>query len=69
MIYSYTLYLCCIGIAKASKKQKLGGSAKDPKAAELEKQIVKSSKALAQDLEQPINDPPPPPSTDATIPE
>ena len=65
MIHSYTLYLCCRGIAKAGKKQKLGGSSKDPKTVEPEKQSADISKALTQDPEEPINDPPP--SIDATV--
>lgn len=65
MSYSYTLYLCCRGIAKASQKQKLGGSSKDLKAAKTEKQPADISEALTQDPEEPVNDPPP--SIDATI--
>jgi hypothetical protein len=54
-------------VAKASKKQKPGGSSKDPKADEPEKQSADISEALTQDPEEPINDPPP--SIDAIVPE
>ena len=54
-------------MAKAGKKLKLGGSSKDLKTAEPEKQSTDISEALTQDPEEPINDPPP--SIDATIPD
>jgi hypothetical protein len=43
------LCLCYRGVAKAGKKQKLGGSLKDPKAAEPEKQAAEISETLIQD--------------------
>ena len=54
-------------MAKAGKKQKLGGSSKDPKTAKPDKQCADISEAHTQDPEAPIDEPPP--FVDATIPE
>ena len=54
-------------MAKACKKQKRGGSSKDPKSAEPEKQHTDISEAQTEDPEEPMDDPPP--SVDAILPE
>ena len=67
MAYLYILYLCCRGVAKASKKQKRGESSKDPKSAEPDKHHTNISEAHTEDPEEPMDDPPPP--VDAILPE
>ena len=60
MTYTHELlYLYHRGVAKAGEKPKVGGSSRDPKAAEPEKQTVEAPEASIQNPEDPANDLPP----------
>ena len=60
MTYTHELlYLYHRGVAKAGKKPKVGGSSRDPKAAEPEKQTIEAPEASVQNPQDPANDPPP----------
>ena len=54
-------------MAKAGKKQKLGGSSEDPKSSEPEKEHADISEAHTQDPEEPMDGSPP--TVDAILPE
>jgi hypothetical protein len=53
------MYSCHRGVAKAGKKQKVGGSSKDPKTTEPEKQAPEAPEASIQTPEDLASDPPP----------
>lgn len=53
------MHSCHRGVAKAGKKQKVGGSSKDPIVAEPERQVPEALEATIQNPEDLANDPPP----------